>query len=775
MSKVCVATTYKNNYNLFNAFFNFYNDIWKVEKFILFCGISPCGNTEEEIIKIMENKTEKFKNKIQIADSNKYVYNVRLLQNSKISLFLYDTQDVYKQNIDGTYGTGKIFDGIIRPFLFKLSNYLNNIFNYCEYYLSVDQDDFLYIPPLNFNNILKNSKDYIWFKTLEYIPNEKFNPEEIMNFSEVGYYFEILSKNNNTIPNKIKSFNKHGWSGKYHNPYDFYQRKINISKRNTFFETLNGAARCGHWERKIDITNNLNEHNIAFCFGCLDLQYLLNNRNFFKTKLNSPDAKEVNILDKTDDFYKYYHRLDLIKYKTNILCKFFKNDLQFLHIPKNAGTSIEEYGRIIKKLWGKYNPNLKSSTELGINRQHLPQTLPNSDLFCIIRNPFDRIKSQFLHEIYFNKNFKNLDINKYIQEKIKLLNENVYFYKKNETDVGLKGGPHHYDNHFLPQINYSQLCKHILLLDNLEIEFIKLLEKYNLDFYPKKFIKYNSNEKVIKGEISKVKLNLNLNYESKNWINNYYSKDIELYHSLVKKRMNKNIFIYWKQKVSNSPELVKKCIQSWYKNNNYVIHILDDNNIHKYIDYKSLIKNFEIKKISIQHESDIIRICLLEKYGGIWCDATTFCIEKLDTWINKYCKNGFFAFEKPNIHDPKRLLSNWFIYGKKNSKIIKEWKNSLINYWNTYNEPNDLFPMHYLFTDLYNNNSKIKKEWDEVIKISANGPHFLNINGLANEIKPAVKSHIDNKKSFIYKLTYKQDLTHKHQNCIIDYLFNKYQ
>jgi len=326
MSKVCVATTYKNNYNLFNAFFNFYSDIWKVEKFVFFCGISPCGNSEEEILGMMENRTEKFISRIEISDSNIYVYNVRLLQNTKISLFLYDTQDVYQQNIEGTYGTGKIFDGIVRPFLFRLSNRLSNVFNCCKYYLSVDQDDFLYIPHLRFNDTLKNSKKDIWFKTLEYIPNKKFNREEIMNFSDIGYYFQILSENDNIIPTKIKSFNKNGWTGKYHDPYDYYQRKLNISKRNTFFDTLNGPARCGHWEGKLYISEKLSDHNIAFCFGCLDLEYLLNNRNFFKSKQNSPDAKNVSNEDKNVDFYKYYNRSDLVKYKSDLLLKYFCHD-----------------------------------------------------------------------------------------------------------------------------------------------------------------------------------------------------------------------------------------------------------------------------------------------------------------------------------------------------------------------------------------------------------------------------------------------------------------
>ena len=322
MSKVCVITTYKNNYRLFNAFYNFYSNVWKAQHFVIYCGITELGIQKDKVLELIENKTSKFNNIIKINDSNEYVKNIYLYKNSNASLFIYDTQDIYEQNIEGTNGTQKIFDGIVRPFLFKLSNYLDDIFNEYLYYLSVDQDDFLYVNNLE-ESISKHNKD-IWFKTLEYIPNEIFNKNDNMNFSEIGYYFLILFNNNNTIPNKIESFNLEGYTGIYHNTIDYYQRKIKIMKKNTFFETINGEARCGHWEKYININKDkIENENIAFCFGCLDLDYLINERNFYKTEKDSPDSKLVSYEKKINDFNKYFNRLDLTYCSTYLLNKYF--------------------------------------------------------------------------------------------------------------------------------------------------------------------------------------------------------------------------------------------------------------------------------------------------------------------------------------------------------------------------------------------------------------------------------------------------------------------
>jgi hypothetical protein len=234
--------------------------------------------------------------------------------------------------------------------------------------------------------------------------------------------------------------------------------------------------------------------------------------------------------------------------------------------------------------------------------------------------------------------------------------------------------------------------------------------------------------------------------------------------------MNKNLFIYWRQGFNNAPDIIKKCLLSWKIHNNlWKIIELDDNNINNYININNEIFNIKNKNISLPALSDIIRIFLLEKYGGCWCDATTFCNNPLDNWLPNYIENGFFAFSKPG---PDRLISSWFIYANKNNNIINEWKKKTVHYWNNRNIADKYFWFHYLFNELYLNNKDISLKWDKTIKILADGPHYLQIAGLLNNINLKIKNHIDNKESHLYKLTYHIDKSKYNDKCILYYLLN---
>lgn len=230
--------------------------------------------------------------------------------------------------------------------------------------------------------------------------------------------------------------------------------------------------------------------------------------------------------------------------------------------------------------------------------------------------------------------------------------------------------------------------------------------------------------------------------------------------------MIKNIFIYWSQKFINAPRVVVKCVQSWkIQNPTWKIIELDDDNLHTYINIDAEIADIHLKNITKTAYSDIVRIFLLNKYGGCWCDATTFCNKPLDRWLYKNVQTGFFAFNKPA---EDRLLSSWFIYSKPNNYIISKWKSATILYWNNNTYVSTYFWFHYLFGTLYDTDIPFQKMWDETPKISADGPHFLQTNNLLSDLSPQIIANI-NGNTPLYKLTYKIDHNSSH---ILDYLYN---
>ena len=247
------------------------------------------------------------------------------------------------------------------------------------------------------------------------------------------------------------------------------------------------------------------------------------------------------------------------------------------------------------------------------------------------------------------------------------------------------------------------------------------------------------------------------------------------------------IFIYWDCGFSNCPTIIKNCLKSWiYYNKNYQIITLDDNNLINWIDINELIKNKNITKTS---KSDIIRIFLLKKYGGIWVDATVFCVKPLDEWLNDYIENGFFAFSFDSKCD--RMISSWFLYGDKDNYLINRWYESVLEYitkankigiehnplitineWNNCDKYNNhYFWFHYLFGDNYKIDDLYKNKWDIIKKKSSKEPHYIQLIGFQTKIN---NEFILNYKNMapMYKLTYRYDFNKCNDESILNYLLN---
>jgi hypothetical protein len=233
--------------------------------------------------------------------------------------------------------------------------------------------------------------------------------------------------------------------------------------------------------------------------------------------------------------------------------------------------------------------------------------------------------------------------------------------------------------------------------------------------------------------------------------------------------MNKTIYLLWFQGFDNAPEIVYHCVNSWkYYNPNWNIVLIDDTNLHNFINLKSYIQIKEnMPKCKI---ANIVRCILLYEYGGVWTDATTFCNKPLDEWLPNYINEGFFAFNKPG---PNKLLSNWFLYSEKNNYIIDKWCKLTINF----HANNDTYPYsihHYLFGDLYNSDNIFKNMWDKVPKLSANGigPHYLQEKGMFNNITSEIKNDIDTKITPLYKVTYKCNFPEYDETKNLYYLYS---
>jgi len=235
----------------------------------------------------------------------------------------------------------------------------------------------------------------------------------------------------------------------------------------------------------------------------------------------------------------------------------------------------------------------------------------------------------------------------------------------------------------------------------------------------------------------------------------------------------KKIWIFWYQGWNDAPEIVKKCLQTWKKSNPaWTIHPLDKNSISEFIDLGQIIPNLQDNNIPLEALSDIIRISLLNKYGGIWVDSTLYCNRPLEHWLDELTSHGFFAFSDPG---PNRLVSSWFLVSSQSNYIVEKWEQETTRYWMTRDERHHYFWFHYLFGNLYRDNKKFRHMWDLIPKISADKPHYFipYEHKLHRQITLEDKGVIENEGVPVFKLTHKIEKEITNRETVIEYLLSR--
>ena len=143
------------------------------------------------------------------------------------------------------------------------------------------------------------------------------------------------------------------------------------------------------------------------------------------------------------------------------------------------------------------------------------------------------------------------------------------------------------------------------------------------------------------------------------------------------------IWICWFDGIEKAPPLVQRCINSIYEHaNGHPVNFITWDTVFNYIEIPFYIKEKVLKKeMSYAHYSDIIRIFLLEKYGGIWLDATIYCIKDIP---DEYFRYQFFSC-KSNLPTPGCVSNNrWTTFclgGYKENVLFQCLKTFYLEYW----------------------------------------------------------------------------------------------
>lgn len=179
------------------------------------------------------------------------------------------------------------------------------------------------------------------------------------------------------------------------------------------------------------------------------------------------------------------------------------------------------------------------------------------------------------------------------------------------------------------------------------------------------------------------------------------------------------IWMCWFQGLENAPAIVQKCIESIDKNvdaDRATIYLVTMENIGELITLPSwILQKYSEGKITLTHLSDIVRMGLLYRYGGVWIDATYYATSEFEDYF--YESDGYYSIKTGiNLYREDITAGLWsgnFIKGPKGNILFRYILNAFYEYWRQFDELFDYYLIDFLIRIAYDNIPAITNMVDE--------------------------------------------------------------
>lgn len=212
------------------------------------------------------------------------------------------------------------------------------------------------------------------------------------------------------------------------------------------------------------------------------------------------------------------------------------------------------------------------------------------------------------------------------------------------------------------------------------------------------------------------------------------------------------VWVCWFQGMENAPLVVKRCYESMQRNlKNEEIILLTDDNIKEYVTFPDfIVDKYKKGTITKTHLTDLLRLELLSKYGGVWIDSTVLCTGEIPQYI---LDSDFFVFRclKPGRDGVAVPISSWYMSATTNNKIVIAVKELMYEYWRRNDKLVDYFLIHNFIQMALD---KYPEEEKKMIKSPNDIPHILLLDIF--EQYDAYKYNVIKSMTPIHKLAYKR-------------------
>tara|TARA_B100000579_G_C22848158_1_gene865674 strand:- start:316 stop:1749 length:1434 start_codon:yes stop_codon:yes gene_type:complete len=197
----------------------------------------------------------------------------------------------------------------------------------------------------------------------------------------------------------------------------------------------------------------------------------------------------------------------------------------------------------------------------------------------------------------------------------------------------------------------------------------------------------------------------------------------------------KIVWVYWGQGEGDPGmhPLNRDCIRRWREfNPEWDVRVLDDTTVSSYApEYLDIVSDSKATPAAC---SDVLRLLLLKRFGGVWVDASVYPMVPLRSMLPKVLNDtGFFTYrfiprstQYKGVDDLRghREIVSWFlVVDRPEHPVINKWADKYITRFKEWPEKPKYFQIHDDLACLYDTDSEIKEIIDNMVQISEKLPH----------------------------------------------------
>ena len=188
--------------------------------------------------------------------------------------------------------------------------------------------------------------------------------------------------------------------------------------------------------------------------------------------------------------------------------------------------------------------------------------------------------------------------------------------------------------------------------------------------------------------------------------------------------IERKIFLLWLPGWDKAPPLHKEVAKSWeIQNPDWEVSYVSLSNLGDFLDYDIGYVDHRAKTVTPDGQSDIIRLHLLGKYGGVWADSTVLCMQPLDGWLTDevLCGNIWMPYRRAGGNQGTKALYS-FIAATTESRIIRKMRAGCDRYWESRDAAHHMFWLDGLMNHWITHDPECYDEFARMPKLEADGP-----------------------------------------------------